>query len=159
MMPKARALTWAALGASLVVSLFCVAYPMYVIRPFRAQGPRELAAALLATRIRPALTLVCMAVAIAAALYLWRRARVATTIGVALVLVCAWLARVNVYEKMFHPLEHPQFAAASATKLDSAEKVIAVNIGGAARAYPIRGISYHHVVNDWVGGVPIVATY
>src|SRR5436305_14367953 len=104
-MPKARALTWAALVASLVVSLFCVSYPIYVIRPFRSQGPRELAAALLVMRIRPALTVACVMIAIAAALYLWRRARIATTLGLALVLLCAWLARVNLYEKMFHPAE------------------------------------------------------
>jgi hypothetical protein len=34
-----------------------------------------------------------------------------------------------------------------------------VRVAGIARAYPIRSISYHHVVNDTVGGVPIVATY
>jgi hypothetical protein len=45
------------------------------------------------------------------------------------------------------------------TKLDGKEMVIAVNVGGAARAYPIRIISYHHIANDTVGGVPIVATY
>ncbi len=35
------------LCACLLVSLICVAYPVYVIRPFRAQGVGELAAALL----------------------------------------------------------------------------------------------------------------
>ena len=42
-----------ALLACLAVSLVCVAYPMYVIRPFRAQGARELAVALVVTRFRP----------------------------------------------------------------------------------------------------------
>ena len=28
-----------------------------------------------------------------------------------------------------------------------------------ARAYPIRSLSYHHVLNDMLDGVPIVATY
>ena len=37
--------------------------------------------------------------------------------------------------------------------------MIAVKIGGEARAYPIRSMSYHHVVNDVVGGAAIVATY
>jgi len=44
-------------------------------------------------------------------------------------------------------------------KLDDDEKVIVVKIGDAARAYPIRSISYHHVVNDVVGQEAIVATY
>ncbi len=37
--------------------------------------------------------------------------------------------------------------------------VMAVHLGGEARAYPIRIVSYHHIVNDVVGGLPIVATY
>ena len=45
------------------------------------------------------------------------------------------------------------------TKLDKSEKVIAVKIGAAARAYPIRIISYHHVINDVVDKTAIVATY
>jgi hypothetical protein len=43
--------------------------------------------------------------------------------------------------------------------LDGAEEVIAVHIGTAARAYPVRSMSYHHIVNDVLGGLPIVATY
>ena len=35
----------------------------------------------------------------------------------------------------------------------------AIEVNGTARAYPIRGMSYHHIVNDTVAGVPIVATY
>jgi hypothetical protein len=66
---------------------------------------------------------------------------------------------VNVYEIMFHPISQPSFAAASDVRLDGDEKVIAVRIGSASRAYPVRNIAYHHVVNDVVGGVPIAATY
>jgi len=82
-----------------------------------------------------------------------------TVAGAALVVVLAFLARVNVYELMFHPLVHPSFTAANEVKLDGAEKVVAVRVGGVARAYPIRSMSYHHVVNDVVGGTAIVATY
>jgi hypothetical protein len=60
---------------------------------------------------------------------------------------------------MFHPMGRPNFVAATDTKLDGAEMVMAVHIAGEARAYPIRIVSYHHIVNDVVGGVPIVATY
>jgi hypothetical protein len=71
----------------------------------------------------------------------------------------AFLARVNVYEIMFHPIGHPSFAAAADVKLDKDEKVIAVKIGTVARAYPIRGLSYHHIANDVVDKTAIVATY
>ena len=45
---------------------------------------------------------------------------------------------------MFHPAGAPAFQPARASKLDGDEKVLAVN----AHAYPIRIISYHHIVND-----------
>jgi len=39
------------------------------------------------------------------------------------------------------------------------EPVLAVEIGGEARAYPIQILMWHEIVNDQVGGVPIAATY
>ncbi len=79
--------------------------------------------------------------------------------GAVFICVLAALARVNIYELMFHPDDRPTFAAASRTKLDKDEKVIAVRSGAAARAYPIRIISYHHVINDVLDKAAIVATY
>jgi hypothetical protein len=90
----------------------------------------------------------------------WRR--VLAAVAASAICACVVLSRVNIYEKMFHPVDQPEFIAASTSNLDGAEKVLAVHIGDADRAYPIRSISYHHVVNDQVGGVPgvpIVATY
>jgi hypothetical protein len=150
--------------ACLAAALICVAYPIYVIRPFRYQGARELALALAVTRFRPAITVITAIAAVLAAIGYWRAEasrwkRVLTAAGAALVVVLAVLARVNVYELMFHPVIHPSFTAANRVKLDGAEKVVAVRIGGEARAYPIRSMSYHHLVNDVVGGAAIVATY
>ena len=150
--------------ACLAVSLISVAYPIYVIRPFRHQGPRELALALAVIRFRPAITVLSALAAILALIASWRAQplkwrRVLHAAGAALVVVLAFLARVNVYELMFHPVVRPSFTAAHEVKLDGAEKVIAVRIGREARAYPIRDIAYHHVVNDVLGGAAIVATY
>ena len=39
------------------------------------------------------------------------------------------------------------------------DKVIGVDLGGEARAYPLRVLVWHEVVNDTVAGVPIVVTY
>ena len=150
--------------ACLAVSLICVAYPIYVIRPFRHQGARELAVALVVTRFRPVITILSALAAILALIGCWRAQplkwrRALPAAGAALVIVLAFLARVNVYELMFHPVIHPSFTAAREVKLDGAEKVVALRIGREARAYPIRAMSYHHIVNDVVGGVAIVATY
>lgn len=39
------------------------------------------------------------------------------------------------------------------------DKVIGVVLSGEARAYPLRVLAWHEVVNDTVGGVPIAVTY
>jgi uncharacterized membrane protein len=147
-----------------LLSIACVAYPIYVIRPFRAQGATELAAALAVLRFRtPLVILTALASAVCAWLY-WREhsgrtRRILAVAGSGLVFAMAVLTRVNVYERMFHPIAHPSFSAASAVNLDKDEKVIAVKMGSVARAYPIRGLAYHHIANDVVDKTAIVATY
>jgi hypothetical protein len=150
--------------ACFAVALFCLAYPIYVIRPFRAQGVRELAAALLILRYRPIVTGACTLLAIVVAVRYWqlqssRWRRLGVIAGAAGVCIFTGLARVNIYELMFHPMGSPAFASSADVKLDKDEKVLAIVVNGTARAYPIRSISYHHIVNDVVGGVPIAATY
>ncbi len=108
--------------------------------------------------------MVCAVSALLAGFLYWRAEpkmlrKLAVMFAVALVIIFTGLSRVNVYEIMFHPMGRPNFVAATDTKLDGAEMVMAVHIAGEARAYPIRIVSYHHIVNDVVGGVPIVATY
>ena len=49
--------------------------------------------------------------------------------------------------------------AGAATYLKPADRVIGVAIGGEARAYPIRVLNYHEIVNDKIGGKPIAVTY
>jgi phosphoglycerol transferase MdoB-like AlkP superfamily enzyme len=157
-----RPLTW--LIVCVLLSFFVLVYPMYVIRPFRYQGPRELSLALAVVRFRPFLEVVFIVASIALLVLAWRKGRsvwgrAAASLCVLLVVGFGVLSRVNVYELMFHPIGKPTFSAASRAKLAGAEMVIAVRIDGEARAYPIRSISYHHIVNDVVGGLPIVATY
>jgi hypothetical protein len=152
------------LFACLALSVVLVVYPVYVIRPFRAQGARELAVALVVSRFRPVLTLVSALAAVWTAIAYWRMQariwrRLLVAAGATLVCILAVLGRVNVYELMFHPVDHPEFAAASAVTLDKNDKLLTVSIGGSARAYPIRTMGYHHIVNDLVGGTAIVATY
>lgn len=151
--------------ACLAVSLVSVAYPLYVIRPFRAQAARELMAALAVTRYAPLLSAISALAAVVAAIAYWRsqaplsRRRLAAATAT-LVCVLAVVAHANVFEVlMFHPLEHPAFAAAADVKLDNDDKLIVVKINGSARAYPIREMAYHHVVNDVVGGTALAATY
>ena len=39
------------------------------------------------------------------------------------------------------------------------DRVVGVRLGGAERAYPLRMLVWHEVVNDTLGGVPIAVTY
>jgi len=152
------------LVASLVTSFAGLAYPLYVIRPFRHQGAYELAAALSVIEIRPLVEAICVVLAVAGLACYWRAQpprsrRILAAVGALAVGAFAALSQVNVYELMFHPDAHPLFAAAQQTKVDPDDKVLAVKLGGSARAYPIRTMGYHHIINDVVGHVPIVATY
>jgi hypothetical protein len=58
-------------------------------------------------------------------------------------------------------IDDPQFLrAADATALRGREPVITVEIEGAApRAYPVRYLMWHEIVNDSISGVPVAVTY
>ncbi len=57
-------------------------------------------------------------------------------------------------------IDRPQFTAVGdATDLDAREAVLGLSIDGDARAYPIRIMMWHEIVNDTVGGIPIAVTY
>jgi Protein of unknown function (DUF3179) len=50
-------------------------------------------------------------------------------------------------------------AAADATYLDANELVFGIEIGGDARAWPLRILDWHEMLNDVVGGVPVTLAY
>ncbi len=153
-----------ALTACSLAALFLLVYPVYVIRPFRYQDPRELAAALQILRARPTLDALSVLLAIGSCVWCWRKSEGRWLKSYAVICALsvagfAALSRVNIYEIMFHPLPAASFSNAQTAKLDGDEEVLAINVGSTARAYPIRSMSYHHIVNDVVAGEPIVATY
>ena len=58
-------------------------------------------------------------------------------------------------------IDEPAFIDVDAADawLDDAEPVLAVEIDGEARAYPVQILMWHEIVNDEVAGVPIAVTY
>src|SRR5918996_6622417 len=58
-------------------------------------------------------------------------------------------------------IDRPKFVAPSAAAawLRPKEPVLAVRIGDDARAYPLQILMWHEIVNDTVGGRPVVVTY
>lgn len=148
-----------------LLSVVWVAVPMALIYPFLAQTPARLAVGH-ALRVRSApVTMVLLVLGLVAAFPLWRRltsrrGRVVVALGIAALASCAWLGWSNTFEMMFHPLPHPEFASAEEAKeVADEDLVLGVRIGNEARAYPVRAMAYHHLVNDVIAGEPIVATY
>ena len=149
---------------AVILALACFTVPMYVIRPFRAQSPRSLNFALHIISWSAWLAPLCAAAALLLGIALWLRGpgklrRSGVVIGMVLAALSLAATRVNIYERMFHPDPNPHFLPPAQAWVGDEDMVMAVRIGGQSRAYPIRQMGYHHVINDVVGGEPIVATY
>ena len=146
-----------------LASLAVVFIPAYIIRPFRAQSPEGLRLALALSTWAPVVTVAAGLAALLLAIGLFRGARrrqkALVTLGMLLMVASAALARYNYFERVFRPVTTPQFEPAAQVQLDADEMVLAVRSGPHSRAYPIRAMAYHHLVNDTLGGVPLVATY
>src|SRR5215472_17282152 len=57
-------------------------------------------------------------------------------------------------------IDRPSFVPVAETRgLAPREPVISVEIDGEARAYPLRVMIWHEIVNDTVGGTPIAVTW
>lgn len=57
-------------------------------------------------------------------------------------------------------IDKPKFVSLNEAKdLVDREPVIGLEINGDARAYPLRVLTWHEIVNDKVGGVPVTVTY
>ncbi len=59
------------------------------------------------------------------------------------------------------PIDEPTFAPVSdaPSYMKPREPVIAVEINGDARAYPLAMLMWHEIANDTVGGVPVTVTF
>jgi len=58
------------------------------------------------------------------------------------------------------PIDNPNFQPADTVDwLEASEPVLALTVGGETRAYPLQVMTWHEIVNDTVGGVPVAVTY
>jgi len=154
---------WLLFGAFSVACIALFFIPAFIIRPFTHQTSAGLSLAMALRQRAPWGTLALAVVCLLFALVLWRTSnrwrKIVLAVVMVLVAFSAVMSRLNYFEWMFHPVNNPQFEPASASKLAGGEMILAVRFGAEARAYPIREMAYHHVLNDVVGGVPLVATY
>lgn len=159
--PSAVAITLFTLCVLAGTSLFFI--PAFIIQPFRRQAPRALVVAMDVAQHAPLWTLLATLAALALAWMLWDRARqggrAAIILGLLLVVASATMSRIDYFEWMFHPIHAAGFTPAGDSKLAASEMIMAVRVGSEQRAYPIREMAYHHVLNDTVESTPIVVTY
>lgn len=160
-----RRAAWLALLALVLLGVALVFIPVWIIQPFKPQTEQGLELSYALRRWSPIVTLVAAAAAVLLAVWLWRGTgrwwrKAALVIVVVPLLAAAWFARQNHFEWMFNPLAQAAYAQAGATDfVADSDMVLAVEQNGEAVAYPVRLMAYHHVVQDVVGGTPIVATY
>jgi hypothetical protein len=159
-----RRLLWLALVVLVFGAFAWVFIPVWTIQPFKAQTSEDLDLAYTLRRWSPIFTLAALVVSVLLVGLLWRGTRWWTKTALVLLLMpvvlVTWFARQNHFEWMFKPL--PVSAYVAADKVDFVaddEMVLAIEVKNDAVAYPIRQLAYHHVVQDTVGGLPVVSTY
>lgn len=160
-----RKTAWTALLVIAVASLAMVLLPVWIIQPFRPQTERGLEVSYALRRWSPLVTVIALSAGLILVLWLWRSSRrwwrrAILVIVLIPLLASTWFARQNHFEWMFNPLANAAYAKISeAGFVADSDIVLAVKSNGEAAAYPVRLMAYHHLVQDVVGGTPIVATY
>lgn len=162
-MPSSRPFSWLIFLVSALAGIGLFFVPAFIIRPFHHQTASALALAMSLRQRAPWGTLIAAIVCVIVALALWQggtlRRKIVVSSILLLVAFSAVLSRLNYFEWMFHPVDSPQFESEAASKLDAGEMILAVRFGADARAYPIREMAYHHILNDVVNGTPVAVTY
>ena len=144
-----------------------IAFPTLYIMPFKPQASRTMQWALAARTMAPTVTRSRWWLSLGlgrAARHAWLAALVDARAGDLLVLIPSRRRLVRAAEPLRVDVQSAEAARVTstppkATFVHNDDIVMAVNIKGAAVAYPILQLAYHHIVNDVVAGEPIVATY
>jgi len=156
---------WITLLVIVLITLAIVLVPVWIIQPFRPQSARGLELSYALRRWSPPATIIALVVGSLLLVWLWRGSdrwwsKATLLVLVVPLLASTWFARQNHFEWMFRPVANASYAKPSeAGFVADTDMVIAVESNGEAVAYPVRLMAYHHLVQDRVGGTPIVATY
>jgi hypothetical protein len=156
---------WIILLLLVLIAAVVVIAPVWTIQPFKPQTSRGVTISYSLKRWSPFITIASLIGAFVITGLLWRRTRGWWRKSVLLIVLVpllglTWFARQNHFEWMFNPISKASFAKIKdLTFLTDSDIVMAVEKNGEAAAYPVRILAYHHIVQDVVGGVPLVATY
>lgn len=160
-----RKTQWLALFAIAVVAVAFVVVPVWIIQPFKPQTARGVEASYNLRLWSPLVTILSLASGLFLVASLWQGSRrwwkkAILVVVLIPLLASTWFARQNHFEWMFNPLANATYVKTDqAAFVSDNDIVMAVESNGEAAAYPIRQMAYHHLVQDTVGGTPIVATY
>jgi len=160
-----RRTTWIALLGCLLIPIIWTAIPVFLIMPFKSQTPAMLAGSYFLRSWAPWVTTIGLALAAGLVYRLWQLEAGRWQLTAALIALipltgATWFAHQNHFEWMFAPLSDPAYVrGGSADFVNAGDMVLGVVVNGDAAAWPVNQLSYHHVVNTEVGGVPIAATY
>jgi len=148
-----------------ITAFSSVLVPVLLIQPFKLQTTERLNLSYTLRHWSPVITVVALLLALLIVFSLWKRTRRWWRKGLLVsfflpLLAATWFARQNHFEWMFKPLPKADFVRPNdANFISDGEMILAVELNGDAVAYPIRQIAYHHVVQDMVGGIPVLVTY
>ena len=151
--------------ALLLAGFALVFVPAYLIQPFQYQTKQEVTIAYYFRRFSPYLTVLLSVLALWVYLRTLRTAKRLTAkilplVPVLLLVLFTVFSFQNYFEWMFRPLNNPNFQRPEEeTFLLDRDMVLACSVSTDSVAYPVRLLAYHHMINDRVGGKPIVATY
>ncbi len=149
----------ALLATAATLSFFSAVFPLLVNNPFHVQGEQELQLALWLARQHFWIEWITGAVALLALALLWNTARGRAVTLATLVFASIGIDHVDIYSLLFHRMDRLEFDDAARSGLPPSARVLAVKLAGAARAFPVLPLAYHHVVNDQLGGVTLAATW
>lgn len=150
------------LAALAVANLLVFAAPFYYIMPLVAHRQSLLTLAFWSQRIAPGVAAVSLVCAIWLLRPQWKAGKLPKT-AVPLfipILMNLPVGFINPVEWMFAPAEKVRIAPIHQfADIEETDMVIGIMRNGQSRAYPVRYLAYHHMLNDQLGGLPVLPTY
>jgi|SRR5882724_9070369 len=140
-----------------VLNLALIVTPLLVALPPVKQTPAMLVAAHLAGTLAK---FTSVALAILVARWLLRKRTWRGLVLLAVTLSCVVLSRINLLEWVFPAARGAETAPTAAFHdIRDGDMVIGVSIDGQSRAYPVRYLAHHHMLNDQLGAAALLPTY
>ncbi len=81
------------------------------------------------------------------------------TAGIGLALMAVHSNALVTVKKQYGNLESIRGTLAPRGPGLAIDRILGLTVNGESRAYPIRMMTYHHIANDQLGGVPVLVTF